>query len=76
MKSSAEGPIVVTRDGKPVAVLVGVEDEEEIVRLLMAYSPRLRARLDASRAQIAAGQGVEHNEFWAAIDSESTPDSQ
>ena len=76
VNSSAEGPIVVTRDGKPVAVLVGLEDEDEIERLLMAYSPRLRAILDASRAQIAAGQGMDHNEFWAAADSENTPDSQ
>ncbi len=35
-KSSADGPVVVTRNGKPVAVLVGVEDEDEIERLLMA----------------------------------------
>lgn len=69
VKSSADGPIVVTRDGKPVAVLVGVEDEDEIERLLMAYSPRLRAILDASREEIAAGKGIEQNEFWAEIDS-------
>ena len=43
LESSAGGPIVVTRNGKPVAVLVGVEDEDEIERLLMAYSPRMRA---------------------------------
>ena len=42
LKSSASGPVVVTRNGRPVAVLVGVEDEDEIERLLMAYSPRLR----------------------------------
>lgn len=73
VKSSAEGPVVVTRNGKPVAVLLGVEDEDEIERLLMAYSPRLREVLNASREQIAAGQGMEHNEFWAAVESESEP---
>ena len=51
VKSSADGPVVVTRNGKPVAVLVGVEDEDEIERLLMAYSPRLRAICDLSRQQ-------------------------
>jgi len=48
VNASAGGPVVVTRNGKPVAVLVGVEDEDEIERLLMAYSPRLRAILDVN----------------------------
>ena len=48
-----------------VAVLVGVQDEEEIERLLMAYSPRLRAILDLSRKQIMEGGGIGHVEFWA-----------
>jgi prevent-host-death family protein len=34
LKASAEGPVVVTRNGKAVAVLVAVG-------LLMAHSPRL-----------------------------------
>ena len=54
--SEEEGPVVITRNGRPVAVLLGVEDEEEIERLLMAYSPRLRAILDRSRVQIREGR--------------------
>jgi prevent-host-death family protein len=65
VKASEEGPVVVTRNGRPVAVLVGVQDEEEIERLLLAYSPRLRAILDRSARQIEAGQGLGHEEFWA-----------
>jgi prevent-host-death family protein len=65
VKASAGGPVVVTKNGRPVAVLVGVQDEEEIERLLMAYSPRLRAILDLSRKQISEGGGVRHDEFWA-----------
>ena len=67
--SSAQRPVVVTRNGKPVAMLIGVEDEDEIERLLMAYSPRLRAILDDSRKQIAAGTGVSHDEFWKRADA-------
>ena len=43
LKASEGGPVVVTRNGRPVAVIVGVQDEDEIERLLMAYSPHLRA---------------------------------
>ncbi len=65
VKASTGGPVVVTKNGRPVAVLLGVQDEEEIERLLMAYSPRLRAILDLSRKQISEGGGVSHEEFWA-----------
>jgi prevent-host-death family protein len=73
LKASDGGPVVVTRNGKPVAVLVGVQDEEEIERLLMAYSPRLRSILDRSRRQVAAGQSLAHEQFWSEVeDSEAT----
>jgi prevent-host-death family protein len=69
LKASETGPVVVTRNGKPVAVIVGVadEDEDEIERLLMAYSPRLQAILEESRKQIRAGDVLGHEEFWAAV---------
>jgi prevent-host-death family protein len=68
LKESEEGPVVVTRNGKPVAVVVGVQDEAEIERLLMAYSPRLRAILDQSRRQINAGRGLSHEQFWLEVE--------
>ena len=72
LKASEGGPVVVTRNGKAVAVLVGVQDEEEIERLLMAYSPRLRAIMDRSRKQIAEGAGIGHESFWAKIEPPKT----
>src|SRR4051794_29156017 len=68
LKESEAGPIVVTRNGRPVAVLVGVRDEEEIERLLMVYSPRLRAILDRSRLLIEEGKGLGHDEFWSEVE--------
>jgi prevent-host-death family protein len=73
LKDSAGGPVVVTRNGKPVAVLVGIEDEDEIERLLMAYSPRLRAILDGSRAQIAAGDVLSHEDVWSGVEASKSP---
>jgi prevent-host-death family protein len=69
LKASEAGPVVVTRNGRPVAVIVGVEDEEEIERLLMAYSPRLRAILETSRKQIRDGDVLGHEEFWAEVEA-------
>ena len=66
-KASEGGPVVVTRNGRPVAVIVGVQDEDEIERLLMAYSPRLQAILEASRKQIREGDVLSHEEFWGEV---------
>src|SRR5438309_681582 len=63
--ASERGPVVITRNGRAVAVLIGIQDEDEIERLLMAYSPQLRAILDKSRQQIREGQYLSHEEFWA-----------
>jgi prevent-host-death family protein len=71
LKTSEGEPVVVTRNGKPVAVLVGIQDEDEIERLLMAYSPRLRAILDRSRHEINEGESLSHDEFWTEIDRSS-----
>jgi prevent-host-death family protein len=69
LRSSADGLVVVTRNGKPAAVLLGITDGEEIERLSLAYSPRFRRVLEESRAQVAAGKGVPHEEFWSDPDA-------
>ena len=47
VRASAKEPILVTRNGKPVAVVLAVADEGELERLLMAHSPKLQAILGA-----------------------------
>jgi prevent-host-death family protein len=69
LKASATGPVVVTRNGKAVAVLVGVEDDEEVERLLLAHSRKLRAILDAADRRIDEGKGISHDEFWQQVES-------
>jgi prevent-host-death family protein len=69
LKASEAGPIVVTRNGRPVAVIVGVQDDDEIERLIMAYSPRLQAVLEASRKQIQEGDVLHHDEIWKEVEA-------
>src|SRR5262245_24014470 len=73
LKASEAGPVVVTRNGKPVAVIVAVQDEDEIERLLMAYSPRLQAILEASRKEVREGDVLTHEEFWAEVEASRAP---
>ena len=62
--------MVVTRNGKAVAVLVAVGHDEDLERLLMAHSPRLQAILDAARQRIRDGMGIPHEEFWEQVRKE------
>ena len=68
LRAAAQGPVVVTRSGKPVGVLLAIDDEEELERLLLAYSPRLRTILDAARQRIQAGAGIRHADLWREIE--------
>jgi len=68
LRAAEQGPVVVTRNGKPVGVLLAVGDEEELERLVLAYSPRLRSILDAARQRIRAGAGIPHEELWRGLE--------
>jgi prevent-host-death family protein len=68
LKESKKGPVVVTKNGRPAAVLLSVEDEDEIDRLTMAYSPGLQKILTLARRQIKEHGGIPHDEFWKNID--------
>ena len=72
LRESVNGPVVVTRYGKPVAVLLSVADEEEMERLVMAYTPRFRAILDAARQQIREKGSIAHREFWSEMEEETS----
>ncbi len=68
LKAADKGPVVVTRNAKPVAVLLSVKDPDEIERIAMSQSKRLRRILRTSATQIAKGKGIPHDEFWRQIE--------
>jgi prevent-host-death family protein len=68
LKASKRGPVVVTRNGKPAAVLLSVEDEDEIERLTLAYSPKFQKMLNLARQQIRKGGGIRHEDFWREVE--------
>jgi prevent-host-death family protein len=72
LRSSADGPIVVTRHGKPVAVLLSIDDEDELERLVLAYTPKFQGILEAARKQIRKTGGIAHEEFWQELEGETS----
>jgi prevent-host-death family protein len=71
VEATEEGPVVVTKNGKPVAVLLGITDEDEIERLILAYSPKFQAMLDAAASRIRKTGGIRHEDFWKAVETET-----
>lgn len=70
---ATKGPVVITRDGKAVAVLLAPQDEDDLERLVLSRSPRFQALLAKSRRSIRAGKGIPRDEFWRAVDARSRP---
>jgi len=64
---TTEGPVIITRNRKPVAVLLAPEDEDDLDRLVLACSPRFQSLLNNSRRSIAAGKGLSRDAFWKAV---------
>lgn len=71
LKASEEELVVITRNGKAIAILLPIEDEEELERLVVAYSRQFQAILQTARQEIASGVGITHDEFWEDMGDES-----
>ena len=69
---SKKGPVVVTSNGKPVAVLLRSESEDDIERLLMGHSPKLQSILQAARKRFRQGRGIPHDIFWKEAEAKNT----
>lgn len=70
VKAAEEELVVITRNGKSVAVLLPMEDDEELERLALAYSKRFQAILTEARHQIATSGGIAHADFWREMEGE------
>ena len=66
-RCETEGPIVITRNGIAVGVLIAPLDDDDLEMLLLARSPRFQALLGQSRASIKAGKGLSRKDFWKAV---------
>ena len=64
----AEGPIVITRNGRAVAVLLAPANDDDLEQILLSRSPRFQALLDKSCKSLREGKGLSHKDFWKAAE--------
>ncbi|HEV8657576.1 MAG TPA: type II toxin-antitoxin system Phd/YefM family antitoxin [Thermoanaerobaculia bacterium] len=55
---AAHEEILVTRHGRPAAVLIGFEDEDDWFDYQLEHDPRFVARMEAARRSLEAGRGI------------------
>jgi prevent-host-death family protein len=70
-KCGVEGPVVITRNGKAVAVLLTPYDDDDLERLMLGRSPRFQALLNRSRQSIQDGKGLSEKDFWEAVQKQA-----
>jgi hypothetical protein len=53
-----------------VAVLLSIKDEDEIERMILAYSPKFQNILELAEQEIREGKGIKHEDFWREVEAE------
>ncbi len=71
LSACQEGPVVVTKNGHAVAVLLCIEDDDDLERLLMAHNPKLRRIIQEGLKSIRETSGLSEDELWPGLDTEA-----
>lgn len=67
---SGNEAVLITENGKPLAILSLITDPSDMERLKMTHSPQLQEILANSRRQIQEGKGIPADEFWRQMEEE------
>jgi prevent-host-death family protein len=67
VKKAQEGPIIVTKNGKPVILMLQIKDDDDLERLLLANSPKFQALLDGAEKRIQETGGKSHEDVWSEV---------
>lgn len=73
VQMAAHEHIVVTRHGRPAAVLIGFEDEDDWFDYQLEHDPRFMARMDAARQSLEAGRGIPIEQVRAELGIKTEP---
>ena len=64
-------PVLITKNGKPAALLLPVAEDADVESLALAFSPRFQEMIRKGRAQARRGETIPHDQFWAELEVET-----
>jgi prevent-host-death family protein len=67
LEVSQEQPVLVTRNGKPVAILLAVRGRDEAERLV-SRTRSLRSIFEHAHKQLEEGRAIPQDRFWRAVE--------
>ena len=73
IEAAKESAIVVTRNGKPVALLTSILEEDDLDSLLLTHDRKFVRLLAEARERVRAGQFLTNEQFWRELRRRRTP---
>jgi len=67
LEASRDQPVLITRNGKPVAVLLAVQDKADAEQLAVGRPRSLRSIFEDAHEQIEKNGGIPHDQFWQEV---------
>ena len=67
INESQKTPIVITKNGRPVALLTGLEEDKDLDTILLAHNPRFLQIVDEARERVRKTGGIPHDKFWKEL---------
>lgn len=64
LDETQNGPIVVTRNSEPIALLIAIHAEEDLEGFALASSKLVQEVFASGQQQIREGRLIPHDEFW------------
>ena len=71
IKGLQTAPVIVTKNGRPVAIMMGISDADDLERIMLAISPKFQALLDQAERRIQETGGISHDDIWTQIEAEA-----
>lgn len=67
VEACKDSPVVITKNGKAVAVIMPISDEDDLDTLLLVNNPRFIGLLEEARERVRRQDGVKSDDFWAEL---------
>jgi prevent-host-death family protein len=67
LEASRDQPVLITRNGKAVAMLLAVQDKADAEQLAVGRARSLRSIFEEAHEQIEKGGGVPNDQFWQEV---------